>query len=171
MNHQVISDKIIVWRCAREQCQYWTNIMNISSLGTIWLLVMMWRCASSQHFKGKLNETKEVLKAGWICTTWLGWLQTRKGEVCSLHFLIKCFEQRSFIPTWISVTCWESSFGFANDLMLLVRFSLVCELFTLCITESLFRNPNVVWNTPMNLSNMQKQNNKSRNSRYIDLSK
>jgi len=148
MNHQVIFDKIIVWRCEREQCQYWTNI---SCLGTIWLLVMMRRCVSSQHFKGKLNEAKEVLKAGWVCTTWLGWLQTRMDEVCSMHFLIKRFEQHSFDPTWISVTSWEISFGFANDLMLRVRFSFACELFTLCITESLFRRPNVVWNTPMNM--------------------
>jgi len=133
-------------------------------LGTIWLLVMMRRCVSSQHFKGKLNEAKEVLKAGWICTTWLGWLQTRMDEVCRLHFLIKCFEQRSFIPTWISLTSWEISFVFSSDLMLLVRFSFVCELFTFCITWSLFRCPDVVWNTEMNLSNMQKKNNKSRKS-------
>jgi len=102
------------------------------------------------HFKGKLNKDKEVLKAGWICTTWLGWLQTRMDKVCSLHFLIKCFEQRSVIPTWISITSWEISYGFANDLMSRVRLSFVCELLTLCITESLFRRPIVVWNTPMN---------------------
>ena len=148
MNHQVISDNQFVWRCAREQSQYWTNI---SCLGTLWLLVMMRRCVSSQHFKGKLNKAKEVLKAGWICTTWSGWLQTRMDEVCSLRFLIKSFEQRSVIPTWISVTSWEISFGFANDLMLRERFSFLCELLTLCITESLIRRPDVVWNTPMNL--------------------
>ena len=148
MNHQVISDKIIVWWCTREQYQYWTDT---TCLGTIWLLVIMRRCVSSQHFKEKLKEVKEVLKAGWICTNWLGWLQSRMDAVCNLHYLIKCFEKRSFVPTWISVTPWEISLGFANDLMLRVHFSFGRELVTVCITDSLFRPPNVVWITQMDL--------------------
>ena len=141
----VLSDKLIVWQCASEQYQYWTNII---CLGTIWVLVIMRRCVSSQHFKGKL---KEDLKAGWICTTWLGWLQSRMDAVCHFHFLIKCFEQGSFIPTWISVTSWEISLCVANDLMLRVHFSFERELFTVCITDSLFTPPNVVWITQMDL--------------------
>jgi len=115
-------------------------------------------------FQREIERNQGSFESRMICTTWLGWLQTRMDEVCRLHFLIKCFEQRLFIPTWISLTSWEISFVFSTDLMLLVRFSFVCELFTLCVTYSLLRRPDVVWNTEMNLSNMQKKNNQSRKS-------